>query len=432
MSKDLRNGGFAPLNLGERLLAVLNQAEIVTPTPIQEAAIPVGLQGRDLVGIAQTGTGKTLAFLLPIAQRINSGEARRALILAPTRELAQQIADVANTTISKLGLKTSVLIGGASMSRQVAELRNRPAIVVATPGRLLDHMQSRTIRLDEMDIVVLDEGDRMLDMGFLPAIEKILSAAPRQRQTMLFSATMPTEIARLAQKFMDHPERIEVSRSGSAAHSVAQELVLTSQLDKSAHLDRYLHAHRGSILVFARTRHGARKVAKSIRAMGHAAAEIHSDRTMAQRKAALDGFKEGTYRVLVATDIASRGIDVKNISLVINYDLPDSPEDYIHRIGRTGRAGETGRAVSLATPDQAKSLKQIERLLGKPIARAIEKPGEGRPVEPRLADAEPRSAAPRAEETLRPRPPHRRPRQPGFHGPARGGSSSNRPVKVRR
>jgi len=409
MNKDSRNGTFAQLDLGERLLTVLNQAEIVTPTPVQAAAIPVALQGGDLVAIAQTGTGKTLAFLLPIAQRFYDETAARALILAPTRELALQIAEVAQKTVCRTGLKIAVLIGGAAMSRQVADLKRNPALIIATPGRLIDHLASRTVRLDKTDIVVLDEADRMLDMGFLPAIEKIFAAVPRQRQTMLFSATMPAEIEGLAKRFLSDYERVEINRSGTTAEGVTQQFVHTSQAEKSAHLDRYLSEHKGSVLVFARTRHGARKVAKSIRAMGHAAAEIHSDRTQAQRKAALDGFKSGEYRVLVATDIASRGIDVKNISLVINYDLPDNAEDYVHRIGRTGRAGETGLAISLATPEQSKSLRQIERLLGKQIARVNDSPAR---------EADP-------TEGMRPRPPHRRNRRP-YHGPARPSVGSNR------
>ncbi|MCO5295934.1 MAG: DEAD/DEAH box helicase [Fimbriimonadaceae bacterium] len=335
----------------------MDRLGFVTPTPIQQEAIPLALEGRDLVGIAQTGTGKTLAFGLPIAANLRSGEV--ALVLAPTRELALQIQEV----LTQLNLRTALIIGGASMGKQVSQLRSRPQVIIATPGRLLDHMQQRTVDLGNVSIVVLDEGDRMLDMGFAPAVRRILDRVPKHRQTMLFSATMPREIADLAAQYLVKPATVEVARAGTAAAEVVQELVIINKEDKPDMLTNLLNKHKGSVLVFARTRHGARKIARSVFRMGHASAELHSDRTLAQRRAALDGFKSGKYRVLVATDIAARGIDVKEISVVINYDVSEKAEDYVHRIGRTGRAGADGLAITLATPDQQKYVRDIERLL---------------------------------------------------------------------
>ncbi|MCW5936998.1 MAG: DEAD/DEAH box helicase [Fimbriimonadaceae bacterium] len=352
-------GGFAALGLAPGLLTKLSRQGITTPTPIQAAAIPLVLEGRDVVGLAQTGTGKTFAFGLPLAMRSQKG--CFALVLAPTRELAEQI----EANLRKLDIRTAVLVGGASMNRQVSALRGRPEIVVATPGRLLDHVEQRTIDLRRVHAVVLDEADRMLDMGFAPTIKRILGMTPRERQTMLFSATMPRAIAELAAEFLINPARVEVAPAGTAAELVSQKLLMVLHPEKQAALGKILDDHTGTVLVFARTRHGARKLAKVVRGFGHSAAEIHSDRTPPQRRAALEGFKSGEHRILVATDIAARGIDVHEIGLVVNYDLPDNPEDYIHRIGRTGRAGATGKAITLATPEQKGGVRDIERLLGK-------------------------------------------------------------------
>ncbi|HVT11491.1 MAG TPA: DEAD/DEAH box helicase [Fimbriimonadaceae bacterium] len=360
MSQSTTPQGFRALALSPKLHDLLDKLAYITPTPIQARAIPIALQGRDIVGIAQTGTGKTLAFGLPIIHRLKDLNGP-ALVLVPTRELALQVEEVFRKIGGHFGMKTAVLIGGAPMSRQIGQLRARPAVIIATPGRLLDHLEQRTIDLGRVTIVVLDEADRMLDMGFAPAIRKILAQTPANRQTMLFSATMPAEIASIASDYLRNPERVEVERPGTAIDLVSQELYVVQHLNKGDLLKRLLGEHSGSVLVFARTRHGARKVARHVRAMGHSAAEIHSDRTLAQRRSALHGFKTGEYRILVATDIAARGIDVKGISVVINYDLPDNPEDYVHRIGRTGRAGETGHAITLATPEQSKDVFDIEK-----------------------------------------------------------------------
>lgn len=348
---------FESLGLPENELDLIDRLGLVTPTPIQSLAIPVALKGNDVIGIAQTGTGKTLAFALPISARLQPD--RLALVLAPTRELAEQIA----VTFQKLELKTALLIGGEGMLKQKQQLRNRPDVIVATPGRLEDHVRQGFKQLKYAEIVVLDEADRMLDMGFAPSIHRILGHVPAVRQTMLFSATMPKEIAQLADTYLNRPQRLDVVPQGTTAEGIDQELVVVEKDQKPGLLGDLLADHDGSILVFARTRHGARKIAHSIRMLGHSAAEIHADRTLAQRRAALEGFKTGEHRVLVATDIAARGIDVKDISLVINYDVPEKPEDYVHRIGRTGRAGSRGLAIMIATPEQRRDVMDIERLM---------------------------------------------------------------------
>ncbi|MBS1723379.1 MAG: DEAD/DEAH box helicase [Armatimonadetes bacterium] len=375
MSKSQHLKGFQHLGLPARFVQAVARLGYHTPTPIQQDAIPVALSGRDLVGIAQTGTGKTLAFGLPMLSRLQPGEF--GLVLAPTRELAQQIDD----SLRRFEVKTALLIGGAPMAKQVGQLRARPTVVVATPGRLLDHLAQKTADLRRVSIVVLDEADRMLDMGFTPAIRKILDATPTSRQTMLFSATMPKEILRMAETDLRKPVHVEVDPAGTVTELVKQELVFVSKDEKGPELARLLKEDNGPVLVFARTRHGARKLAKSLKIQGHSAAEIHSDRTLAQRKAALHGFKNGDYRVLVATDIAARGIDVKNISLVVNYDVPDNPEDYVHRIGRTGRAGARGRAVTLATHEQKGEVRDIEKLLKSELPVSKRTATEKRPVE---------------------------------------------------
>jgi ATP-dependent RNA helicase RhlE len=365
--------GFRALALSSKLHDTLDHLRFVEPTPIQAKAIPHALEGRDLIGIAQTGTGKTLAFGLPIIHRLRE-QSGPALVLVPTRELALQVEDVFRKVGGRLGVKTAVLIGGAPMNKQIGQLRAHPQVIVATPGRLEDHMQQGTVDLRHVSVVVLDEADRMLDMGFAPAIRRILDVTPRDRHTMLFSATMPSEIADLASRYLRDPIRVEVERPGTTAELVSQELLVVEKADKPEMLRTLLYAHRGTALVFARTRHGARKVAKHVREMGHTAAELHSDRTLSQRKSALEGFKSGQYRVLVATDIAARGIDVKDISVVINFDLPDNPDDYVHRIGRTGRAGSPGRAITIATPEQSKDVRDIEKSIRAQIPLSDDSP----------------------------------------------------------
>ncbi len=359
--------GFYGLGIAPKLLEALDKLKFTVPTPIQQKAIPVASEGKDMVGIAQTGTGKTIAFAIPMIQRLAASEGN-GLVLVPTRELALQVAEVIKQFSPIMGMGTAVIIGGESLSRQVQEIRRRPRIIIATPGRLIDHLKQRNIRLDDVRVLILDEADRMFDMGFAPQIKQVIAACPKERQTMLFSATMPDEIMKLAAAHMKLPIRIEVARSGTLAEKVEQELFVVDRGDKPALLAKLLDKYWGSVLLFVRTKHNAKKIAASIRAMPHSASEIHSNRSLAQRREALEGFKSGKYRVLVATDIAARGIDVTGIELVINYDLPDEDENYVHRIGRTGRAGQPGRAITFASPDQRKDVRNIERLIRMPLA----------------------------------------------------------------
>lgn len=363
--------GFDELGLIPSLHGMLHKLNFVTPTPIQGKAIPVALTGQDVVGIAQTGTGKTLAFALPILNNLLRSQSR-ALILVPTRELAIQVEDNIRDLIKHLvpQLRTTCLIGGAPIYRQRQELSRKPQIIVATPGRLNDHLSQRNVELSQVKFLVLDEADRMLDMGFAPQIAQIGQHLPEVRQTMLFSATMSSEVAQIASAYLKNPIRVEVARSGTSAAQVAQEICFIPVPGKYSVLQHLLKEETGTVIVFSRTKHGAAKLTRQLNLDGVKAAEIHANRSLGQRRHALDGFKDGRYRVLVATDIAARGIDVQDIALVVNYDLPDSAEDYIHRIGRTGRAGKSGRAVSLAAPDQLRQVEAIERLMQKELPLA--------------------------------------------------------------
>ncbi|MFA6486666.1 MAG: DEAD/DEAH box helicase [Candidatus Magasanikbacteria bacterium] len=358
--------GFDQLGIAPKILEVLKHLEFSIPTPIQHQCIPAALDGKDIVGIAQTGTGKTLAFGVPMIQLLGQNQGQ-GLIMLPTRELALQVNEVLQSIGQKLGLRTVVLIGGASSYQQMQALRARPHIIVSTPGRLIDHLKQHNLTLDKVKIVVLDEADRMFDIGFAPQIRQILSYAPQNRQTLMFSATMPPAIAEMAAHFMKTPWRIEVAPAGTPAAKVEQEIFFASKEVRMQLLDKTLIENPGTVLIFSRTKRGAKKIAAGVRDMGHTAVEIHSNRSLAQRQAALAGFKTGKYRVLVATDIAARGIDVDDIALVINYDLPSNTDDYVHRIGRTGRAGNIGKAVSFAGPEERNDIRQIERLIKKTI-----------------------------------------------------------------
>ncbi len=370
---------FEGLGISPQMLAILTEKKYTTPTPIQHQAIPLAVTGKDIVGIAQTGTGKTLAFGVPLIQRL--GEIRKVtpgsigLVILPTRELALQVEETFQKIGAKIGLRTAVLIGGEAFGRQIGQLQRRPHVIVATPGRLIDHLKQRTVDLSIVRVLVLDEADRMFDMGFEPQLTQILKSVSAERQTLLFSATMPAEIVTIATKHMKLPLRIEVAPAGTSAEKVEQEICIVKKEGKFAMLEKLLGEYKGTVLVFSRTKHQASKICAELRARGHNAAEIHSNRSLGQRRTALDGFKSGRFRVLVATDIAARGIDVRGIELVVNYDLPDASEDYVHRIGRTGRAGATGHAVSFALPSQRSDVAAIERLIRKslPIAASSEK-----------------------------------------------------------
>ncbi len=407
---------FDDLGIDPKILAILHKHKFTVPTPIQHQSIPAGLEGKDLVGIAQTGTGKTLAFGIPLIQRLLTGGGY-GLIVLPTRELALQVDESITRIGKELGLRTAVFIGGASMYTQKQMIRNKPHILIATPGRLIDHMEQRTITLNGVSVLILDEADRMLDMGFAPQINKILSAVPKERQTMLFSATMPHDIMNIATKHMKLPIRIEVAPQGTAAERVAQEIFMVRKEEKSRLLLALLEGNEDTVLVFTRTKHGATKLTKYLKRNGHDSAELHANRSQAQRKEALDGFKSGKYRLLVATDIAARGIDVTGIGLVVNYDLPQNSEDYVHRIGRTARAGREGKAVSFVLHEQRRDIRDIERLIRSQlkVTPLPQLPAEELPL--------PGSAESQAQH---PRPPQRKPQFP------RGGSGGGRRTGGRR
>ena len=357
---------FNGLGIAPRLLSILETLGFEIPTPIQHQAIPPAIEGKDVIGVAQTGTGKTLAFGLPVLQNIMAFRGR-VLVVLPTRELALQVDETLMKVGKSLGLRTAVLIGGMSMGPQIGALKRDPHIIVATPGRLLDHMEQKLVNLNRISILVLDEADRMLDMGFWPQVRRIITAVPKERQTMLFSATLSKEIMELITGHMKLPVRIEVAPPGTTAERVTQEFFIVRKDEKIRLLEKVLADYAGATLVFSRTKHGAKKIMRGVRAMGHSAAEIHGNRSLNQRKEALEGFKTGRYRVLVATDIASRGIDVKGIELVINFDLPTESSDYVHRIGRTARAGAEGHAISFAEPAQKREMREIERLIRKAV-----------------------------------------------------------------
>ncbi|MEK7615729.1 MAG: DEAD/DEAH box helicase [Patescibacteria group bacterium] len=367
-----QSSSFYGLGIAPQLLETLDKLNFKIPTPIQQQAIPHAIEGKDVMGIAQTGTGKTLAFGVPMIQRLAS-TGGMGLVVLPTRELAVQVDE----TLRKLTQKgTAVLIGGTSQERQVQALRRNPRIIIGTPGRINDLLQQKLLRLDQVKVLVLDEADRMFDMGFAPQIKKILQVIPPDRQTMLFSATMPTEIVRLASGYMKLPIRVEIARAGTAAETVIQELYVVPHNDKLRLLEKLLTEYHGTVLIFSRTKHGAKKICRAIRTMGHNAAELHSNLSFSQRTRSMEGFRSGAFRILVATDIAARGIDVSSIELVINYDVPEHAEDYVHRIGRTGRAGAEGRAITFASPDQAREVRDIQKLIRTwiPIAKLPELP----------------------------------------------------------
>ena len=367
----MENITFDGLGIHEKLMRALEALHFKTPTPIQHQAIPAAIEGKDIIGIAQTGTGKTLAFGIPMIQRLAELKGRQGLVILPTRELALQVDEALQKVGRSFGLKTAVLIGGTGMGAQISQLRRNPHIIVATPGRLIDHLTRKIIHLNNVAILVLDEADHMFDMGFAPQIKQILALVPRQRQTLLFSATMPPEILKIATTTMQMPLRFEIAPQGTTAERVEHELFAVHREQRMTLLQKVLAQHQGNALIFLRTKHNAKKVCHNLNNVGINAAELHSNRSLGQRRAALDGFKQGKFRVLVATDIASRGIDIKGLPLVINYDLPESASDYVHRIGRTGRAGMAGKAISFAMPDQGGKVREIERLIryALPISR---------------------------------------------------------------
>jgi ATP-dependent RNA helicase RhlE len=369
-------GGFAELGLHETVLRAIADAGYTLPTPIQRQAIPLALNGRDLMGLAQTGTGKTAGFSIPIIERLLDGPHRtRALILTPTRELCQQVEESFRKYGKYAGLDVVSVYGGVGYEIQVSALRSGVDVIVATPGRLIDHLEKQNVNFDELEVLVLDEADRMLDMGFAPQIQRIVAAIHPYRQTLLFSATMPPEVEALARKYLRKPVVVQVGRRSSAATTVKHFVYPVPKQRKTELLAELLKGKEmDSVLVFTRTKHGADRVVQHLAEQGIQSDALHADKTQGQRESALLRFKEGKTRVLVATDIAQRGLDISGITHVINYDVPQQAEDYVHRIGRTGRAAREGDAFTFMSPDEIAMVRQIERIVGQQIPR-ISVPG---------------------------------------------------------
>jgi len=359
-----------PLSAG--LQQKLAEFNFLTPTPVQASAIPPALEGNDVLATAQTGTGKTLAFLIPLIERLALDESQRrisALILVPTRELAMQVHEEYEKLRARKAAPAALIIGGVSEQRQIDAVRKGARVVVATPGRLEDYLRRNLVVLREVKMLVLDESDRMLDMGFLPAIRRIVAALPRERQTLCFSATLEASVANLVNDYMNKPVRVALGSVSKPADTVELQAFEIPQADKGDVLRQLLYLEKGQTLVFARTKRGTERLAKNLVRDGFAAAMIHGDRSQSQRNGALSGFEDGKFQVLVATDVASRGIHVDNVAHVINYDLPQLPEDFIHRVGRTGRMGSAGRASTLVSGAEVAELRSIERALKLKIAR---------------------------------------------------------------
>jgi ATP-dependent RNA helicase RhlE len=361
---------FDQLGLDDAVLDGIDSAGFVHPTPIQAAVIPMAVEGRDVIGLAETGSGKTAAFVLPMVQRLPRKKGVKGLILSPTREIALQTQGFLEIFGKGHGLTSACVIGGVKMGPQISRLRKMPDIVVATPGRLLDHMERENISLDQVSELVLDEADHMLDLGFLPQINAILSKVPRQRHTMMFSATMPPPIERLAQQHLNEPERVDLRPDGQAAAGLTHRLYLVEDTAaKKACIEAILEQDAGTTLVFIRRKVDAEWLTKVLEKKGHPVGRIHSDRSQKHRVEALEGFREGEHRILVATSIAARGIDVPGIEHIVNYDLPDDVEDYIHRAGRTARGSNVGVVSSIATWRKKPLIKRIEATLGIKIER---------------------------------------------------------------
>lgn len=359
---------FDNLGLQPGLLEAVRLMGYTEPTPIQEQAIPVALEGRDIIGCAQTGTGKTAAFILPVLQRMGRRKSIGALVVTPTRELAVQIEEVARGCSRKTGQRILAVYGGVGYEPQLKKLRRGVELLVATPGRFLDLHQRGEIDLSQVEILVLDEADRMLDMGFWPDVRKIMDLLPPKRQNMFFSATLNRDVMRVADPVLTGPFRIEVAPSATPVEAIAQSVYPVAETQKIDLLVRLLEKEQlDRVLVFTRTKHRADRICRHLERNRINGAAIHSNRTQAQRQKALDGFKDGTFRVLVATDIVARGIDVDRISHVINYDLPSQAQDYVHRIGRTARAGASGTAISFFAAEQVSEFRDIEVMLGKPL-----------------------------------------------------------------
>jgi ATP-dependent RNA helicase RhlE len=369
--------GFEALGLHENVLAAIADAGYTTPTPIQRDAIPLARRGRDLIGLAQTVTGKTAAFTLPIIDRLIDGPRRtRALILTPTRELCVQVDESFRKYAKHAPIAVVAVFGGVPLDPQEKKLRDGVDVVVATPGRLIDHVERQNVVFDDLEVLVLDEADRMLDMGFAPQINRIVAELPKYRQTLLFSATMPPEVEALARKYLRKPVVVQVGVRSAAASTVTHAVYPVPREKKNALLVELLTSGKAhdSVLIFSRTKHGADRIVRDLEKAGVSATAMHADKSQVQRTRALEDFKSGKTTVLVATDIAQRGLDISGITHVINYDVPQQAEDYVHRIGRTGRAAKEGDAYTFMAPDEIAMVRTIERVIGQPIPR-ISVPG---------------------------------------------------------
>ncbi len=360
---------FATLGLDERLLSGIRDLGWSDTRSVQSGVIPLALAGNDVIGCAETGTGKTAAFLIPILQRFLKEGPRaaqtRALVLAPTRELAVQIEDQVQGLTYHSKISSIAVYGGVPMDQQEFALKNGVDIIVATPGRLMDHMRHDSVKFDGLEVLVLDEADRMLDMGFWPDVQRILAALPKVRQTLLFSATMPGEVMKLTKDFLSDPKYVQVGRRGGPAATISHAIQTVAAAEKTQWLARWLRDEAtGPVLVFCRTKIGAEKLATRLTGMGIRTAALHADRTQQQRMSAVEGFRTGTYPVLVATDVAARGLDIDGIAHVVNYEVPDTPEAYVHRVGRTGRAETTGSALTLVAPEEVRALRALEKAVG--------------------------------------------------------------------
>jgi superfamily II DNA/RNA helicase len=372
---------FDSLGLAPELLKALSDSGYTTPTPIQAQAIPVALAGADLMAGAQTGTGKTAAFALPLLQKLlpfaNNGASPakhpvRALILTPTRELAIQVEESVRAYAKHTPLRSLVVYGGVDIRTQTPHLKTGIEVLVATPGRLLDHIEQKTVQLNQVQMLVLDEADRMLDMGFMPDLKRILALLPKQRQNLMFSATFSNDIKKLADDFLTKPQLIEVARSNATNDNVTQKVYSVAQSDKEALLIQLLKAADAKqVIIFTKTKITASRLSRSLEREGLAADAIHGDKTQQERIKALDAFKAGTITALVATDVAARGLDISELPMVINYEIPSAPEDYVHRIGRTGRAGASGIAISFVSPEEEKYMVEIEKLIKRQITKEI-------------------------------------------------------------
>lgn len=371
---------FDALGLPRPLLLALSKMQFSAPTPIQAQAIPVALEGRDILGSAQTGTGKTAAFAIPMIAHVLRNPSRTALVMTPTRELAAQVHDAARLMMAGYvgEIKTALLIGGQSMSKQLHQLRTRPRIVIGTPGRINDHLQQGSLNLSACDFLVLDETDRMLDMGFEVQIDRIVRKLPSPRQTLLFSATLPARIVKIADKYLKSPQRIAVGSTHTPIERIKQEVLHMAVADKYAQLLEQLRRRSGSVIVFVRTKRGADRLAQKLNKEKQSAEAIHGNLSQNQRNRVIQSFRDMKHRIMVATDVAARGLDIPHIEHVINYDLPQVPEDYIHRIGRTARAGAEGEAVCFVTPEDTALWRDIHALMNpqeKP-ARQAQRHGE--------------------------------------------------------